>query len=210
MTMRSTTTTTLIAALLVPCFAACGDDGGGATTNELITTVILTFTPDGGGTPIVAEFDDPDGDGGLPPTVDPVNLPPGDYALAVRFQNRLETPPEEITDEVRDESDQHLILFTGSAVVGPATTNTTGPLTQAYADTDAKGLPIGLANTVTAGLGTGMLVVTLRHMPPEQPPQKGADTLALVKASGIDAIGGSTDASVTFAVTAGAPAPALQ
>jgi hypothetical protein len=46
-----------------------------------------------------------------------------------------------------------------------------------------------------------MLVVTLRHMPPEQPPEKAADSLDLVKAGGINAIGGSTDATVTFAVT---------
>jgi hypothetical protein len=190
-----------IALILAITLAACGDDGGQVSENELITTVALTFTPAGGGTPIVAEFDDPDGDGGLPPSVDPVDLTAGMYTLAVQFQNRLESPPEEITDEVRDEGEQHLILYTGSAVVGPATPNTAGPLTHAYADTDANGLPIGLSSTIVAATGTGMLVVTLRHMPPEQPPEKASDTLEIVKASGIDAIGGSTDATVTFSVT---------
>jgi hypothetical protein len=46
-----------------------------------------------------------------------------------------------------------------------------------------------------------MMIVTLRHMPPEEPPQKAADTLAKVKAGGIDSIGGSTDAQVMFEVT---------
>ena len=45
--------------------AACSDDGGSTNAEELITTVRLTFTPAGGGTAIVAEFDDPDGDGGV-------------------------------------------------------------------------------------------------------------------------------------------------
>jgi hypothetical protein len=179
--------------------AAC-DDGNGATENEVITTVILNFTPTGGAAQSF-EFDDPDGDGGEPGTSDPIMLAPGSYALTVQFQNRLEDPPEEITEEVADESDQHLLLFTGSAVVGPATANTTGPLTHSYADTDVNGFPIGLDNDITAAAGTGQLTVTLRHMPPEEPPQKDATTVDQVKTNGVDSIGGSTDASVNFTVT---------
>ncbi len=183
--------------------AACGDfNGKTVNPEEVITTVILSFSPTGGGSKVIAEFDDPDGDGGEPPTVQPVNLVAGTtYTLDVQFQNRLPTIPEDITVEVMDEGDLHLLLFTGSAVVGPATSNTTGPLTHAYADMDANGLPIGLTNTVMARTGSGELIVTLRHMPPEEPPQKASDTVALVKAGGLDAIGGSTDASVTFIVT---------
>ncbi len=181
--------------------AACGDDGGATNENEVITSVMLSFAPPAGA-PVLAEFDDPDGDGGQAPTVQPVNLVANTtYAMTVRFQNRLEDPAEEITEEVREESDVHLLLFTGSAVVGPATANTTGPLTQAYADTDANGLPIGLASTIATKPGNGQLIVTLRHMPPEEPPRKAADTLAQVKTSGVDSIGGSTDAQVTFTVT---------
>jgi hypothetical protein len=181
-------------------FAACGGvDGGGDNENEVITTVILNFTP-ANGSPIVSTFDDPDGDGGEAPTIDPVNLTAGSYTLTVQFQNRLETTPEEITDEVNDEHDVHLLLFTGTAVVGPATTNATGPLMQSYADMDGNGLPVGLTNTIVASAGTGQLTVTLRHMPPEEPPVKSASTLMDVKSSGFDAIGGSTDAQVNFMV----------
>ncbi len=193
----------LCAAVLPLTVAACGDftDGGATNAEEVITTVILSFAPSGGGTPATAEFDDPDGDGGDPPTVQPVNLVAGTtYTLTVRFQNRLADPVEETTAEIIDESDVHLLLFTGTAVVGPATTNTTGPITQAYADMDVNGLPIGLTDTIMASSGTGGMTVTLRHMPPEEPPQKAADTVAQVKANGIDAIGGSTDARVTFQV----------
>jgi hypothetical protein len=197
MSLKSLALVTVSAGLL----AACGDDGGdGENDNEVITTVILNFTPTSG-TPVVATFNDPDGDGGAAPTVDPVNLTPGTYTLTVQFQNRLAMPQEEITDEVRDEQNFHLLLFTGTAVVGPATTNTTGPLMQSYADMDHNGLPIGLTDNIVASAGTGQLTVTLRHMPPEEPPVKSADTVMQVKSGGVDSIGGSTDAQVNFTVT---------
>lgn len=181
---------------LVLCFlASCALDAGALNDQEVITTVILDF--DG----TTFEFDDVDGDGGEPPVIDPVVLVPGSYTLAVRFENRLEDPPEDITEEVRDESAVHLLLFTGSAVVGPATDNPTGPLAQTYADTDANGLPIGLENAIEVTPGEGLLTLTLRHMPPELPPEKSADTVAEARANGIDALGGATDAQVSFSVT---------
>ncbi|NVB78629.1 MAG: hypothetical protein HOV81_09565 [Kofleriaceae bacterium] len=183
------------------CLAACGDEGGAENPNEVITTVILNFAPSGGGATKTFTFNDPDGDGGSAPTIDPVNLTAGMYTLTVQFQNRLEDPAEEITDEVRDESVNHLVLFTGTAVVGPASSNATGPLTQNYADMDANNLPIGLSNNISAAAGTGTLTVTLRHMPPEEPPQKASDTLTMVKTGGVDSIGGTTDAQVNFDVT---------
>jgi hypothetical protein len=180
--------------------AACGDDGGSTNENEVITTVVLNFTPTSGSA-VVATWNDPDGDGGSAPTIDPVNLPPGNYSLTVQFQNRLVTPPEEITEEVMQENNFHLLLFTGTAVVGPATTNTTGPLMQSYADMDGNGLPVGLTDNIVASAGTGQLTVTLRHMPPEEPPVKSATTVMEVKTGGVDSIGGSTDAQVNFTVT---------
>jgi hypothetical protein len=187
------------AALLV----ACGDpgSGGGDNEQEVITTVQLTFMA-AGGLPIVAEFDDPDGDGGAPGTGEPISLTAAtSYTLTVAFINRLGTIPEDITLEVEDEGAEHQVFFTGSAVAGPATSNPTAPLTHSYADMDANGLPLGLTNTIVTGAGTGTLTVTLRHMPPEAPPEKSADTAAQVKAGGFTAIGGTTDAMVDFTVT---------
>jgi hypothetical protein len=182
--------------------AACGDDGGGGNENEVITTVTLTFTP-AGGAPVIASFRDPDGDGGMAPTIDPVNLTNATtYTLTVKFLNELETPAEDITVEVMDESDVHQLFFTGTAVKGPATSNTTGPLTHSYGDMDANGFPIGLTNTIAAATGTGMLTVTLRHMPPVSGNPVKTGTLAdTVKTSGIPALPGDTDASVTFMAT---------
>lgn len=187
--------------LLVLCVLAGCDEDMTSDPNEVITTVILNFAPTNGGPTVSPMFNDPDGDGGAAPTIDAVILMSGSYSLTVQFQNRLGTVPEEITTEVMDEADLHLLLFTGTAVVGPASATASGPLTQAYADMDANGLPIGLSTTITAVAGTGTLTVTLRHMPPEEPPVKSGDTLAQAKAMGIDSIGGSTDAQVNFMVT---------
>ena len=183
---------------------ACGHDDGPISGNEteVITTVVLSFTPDSGGAPVVAVFDDPDGDGGEPPTIDALDLGVGTYALAVRFENGLEDPPEDITAEVSDESHEHQVFFTGSSVDGPASDNPGAPLSQTYDDQDVNGLPIGLANTMIASIGSGELVVTLRHLPPIGGASiKTAETSSDVREVGFSGIGGSSDAQVSFVVT---------
>lgn len=189
--------------MLVSLAACGGDDGGTINSEEVITTMRLELVPMGGGSTINAAWDDPDGDGGEPPMIDTllVNFNTA-YAVTVRFQNALETPPEEITDEVRDESDEHQVFFTGTAVNGPAADNPGAPLTHAYTDMDVNGLPIGLANTFTSGAGgDGQLTVTLRHLPPVNGTAvKTADLAAEVRAGGFAAIGGESDANVTFEV----------
>jgi hypothetical protein len=185
--------------------AACGgdDDGGSENENEVFTTVSLSFAPASGGTAITAAFDDADGDGGAAPVIDPINLSNGaTYTVTVRFQNKLETPPEEITDEVRDESDEHQIFFTGTAVNGPASNHAGAPLTHSYADTDASGNPIGLSNAIVAATGTGELTLTLRHLPPvNDVAVKTANLATEVRDSGFASLPGSTDVQVNFPVT---------
>ncbi len=203
--MRCTTLFTAFSLVALSLVTACDDDGHSHNEGEVITTVVLTFTPAGGGTAITATFNDPDGDGGAAPTVDPINLARGvTYNTSVRFENRLETPAEDITLEVADESDEHQVFYTGTAVNGPASAQAGAALTHAYADTDANGLPIGLASTFATAnaAGTGTLVVTLRHMPPvNNTAVKTATTATTVRDSGFSAIGGENDANVTFQVT---------
>jgi hypothetical protein len=174
--------------LALLCLVGCSDDITTINSGELITSVVLTFD----GTSFTA--DDPDGDGGQAPAIDPITIAAGTTTLALRFENRLEDPPEDITEEVMDEGEAHQVFFTGSA--------TTGPLAITYADTDRNGLPIGLATTVVATPGTGMLTITLRHMPPlNDTPVKTADLAAQVKTTGTAALPGGSDAVVTFPVT---------
>jgi hypothetical protein len=177
----------LLAFLLL---AACGH-GDHDHENEVITTIRLTFTPPAGA-PVVAVWDDPDGDGGAPPTIDAIALAASTtYALTIAFENGLESPPEDITQEIRDEGEDHQLFFTGDA-----------PLAVTYADTDRNGLPIGLTTMVAASAGTGDFIVTLRHMPPRDgQPVKTATSADQVATGGITAVGGDTDATGTFAVT---------
>jgi hypothetical protein len=180
--------------LLAAC--ACGGDPINGNEGEVITTVSLSFAPITGA-PLTAEVDDPDGDGGLPPRVDAISLPPGTYSLTIEFLNRLETPAESITDEVRDEAEEHQVFLLGSAIVGGSP-----PLVHAYADRDANGLPLGLVNDITASTGSGDLEIVLRHLPPlAGGAVKVAGLAEEARANGLDAIGGDSDAAVVFPLT---------
>ena len=182
--------------------AQSGEDAGDHHEQEVITTVTLTFAPVAGGTPVVAAFNDPDGDGGQAPTIDAITLSNGtNYDLAVTFSNRLKSPPEDITEEIEDEGDEHQLFFTGSAVQGPATgSNAAAVVSHVYADQDGDGLDLGLENTITTLMtGSGQLTVTLQHLPPvNSTPVKVATLAADVASSGLGALPGDADASVTF------------
>jgi len=201
--MSTAMTRTLLAVSTVAACLACGEDGvDDGNEEEVITSVILTFTPQAGGAAISATFDDPDGDGGDAPTVDPVDLPAGDYTLAVAFENRLETPAEDITVEVSDEADEHQVFLFGTAVNGPASDVAGAPLTHAYSDTDSNGFPIGLSNSITAATGTGTLTLVLRHLPPvNDVAVKTADLAGEVSSGGIASIAGESDVQVDFVAT---------
>lgn len=171
--------------------------------NEVITTVELTFQPQGGGAAQVFTWADPENDGS--PVIDDITLLDAeDYTLSVAFLNELESPAEDITAEVDAESDEHQVFFTGDAVKGPATGDNAGAvIEQAYDDTDAGGLPVGLVNVITTlATGAGELIVTLRHMPPEgEEAVKVEGAAEEVAAGGFTAIGGDNDAQVTFPLT---------
>ncbi|MDX2018898.1 MAG: hypothetical protein SF187_01560 [Deltaproteobacteria bacterium] len=179
-----------------------GDEVGNINEPEVITTITLTATPTGGGASIVAGVDDPDGDGGNPPIVTPLVLSPGTYDMTINLQSKLSTPPADITQEVRDEGITHQLFFTGPAVNGPASAQPAAPLGQAYADADSNGLPVGLANKITASAGAGLLTITLRHMPAVNGVAVKTAALAeTVRTMGFSGIGGSTDLQVNLPVT---------
>lgn len=186
---------TRLALFSLVALAACSDvgDPNEANEEEVITTVELTFT--GGDETFTAVWSDIENDGSA--LVDDIGLlADTTYTVDVRFLNELEDPAEDITEEVEDESDQHQVFFTGTAVDD-------GLLTATYDDTDANGLPVGLSWTLDTGAaGTGDLVVTLQHLPPVDDAAQKEDGLADQAATnGVSSLPGDADVNVSFAVT---------
>lgn len=194
---------TALACLSAVFLAACGEEDlenpAPDNAEEVITTLKLTFTPEGGGAAINAEFKDADGDGGAAPTQTPINLTAGTtYTLELELLNETVSPDDEeyvIGDEVRGEAEEHQLFFTGTAI-GPV-------VTHAYADKESDyganavgaDLPLGMKGTVTAtAAGMGTFIVTLKH----QPPVNGAP----VKSATSTIADGGTDLEVTFQLTA--------
>lgn len=197
---------TLALALAAGCVPG-GDDHGGET--EIISRVELRFTPVGGGETLVFAFSDPDGDGGLSGTAEPVELALGvDYELEVAFVNDLVDPPEDISDEIAAEAEEHFVFIYGEGVSGPASSANAALLSHAYADLESdygpnavgEDLPLGLRNTITAGdPGTSTLRVMLRHLPElNGSPQKRGDLPAALAAG--EALPGDVDADLSFAL----------
>lgn len=173
--------TKLFMALLVASFAmtliSCDDDDPKKEdTPELITKVTLVFTPDGGGTPVVATATDPDGEGIQDIKTDgPINLAANtSYTMTIQLINELANPNDEaynLTAEVQDEGDEHMFFFgwTNNVFSNPEGDGNIDSRNDAvnYEDKDEDGLPIGLTTSWTtstsAALGTFRIV--LKHQP---------------------------------------------
>ena len=162
--------------------AACGDSTtapGGET--ELISRVTVVLTD---GTSTITSFiDDPDGNGPTAPAAQngAIALQVGRaYTGTILFENRLETPPENITEEVEEESDEHRVYY---IVTGPG-------LSIQTLDTDDSGRPLGLEYGFTpSAAGSGTLRVVLCHY--DDAPKVGTSTSCQ----------GETDIDVSFAYT---------
>lgn len=163
--------TILVATLLL--VGACSDDPKPTNEEELITTLRVTLVPRNEGQTVTLEFYDEDGDGSIAP-VYTYNPSTGEgslgrlaantvYDATIQFLNETENPAENITEEIEEEADDHLICFTESL---------TG-LTIEYADSEADYLTggssrvVGLSTTwtTTAATGQGTVVLALRHQP---------------------------------------------
>lgn len=167
---------------------ACGDDEPANVDEEVISRVTATFTP-AMGNAITAVFNDPDGDGGMAPTIDSVTLTAGaTYTLTLMFENALETPAEDITAEILEEAEEHQIFFLGDAV-GSVLTVAYADKESDYATNSGDDLPVGIKSTVMATTaGTGTLQVVLAHQPD-------------LKTATSDQNTGSVDVSIDFPVT---------
>ncbi|MDQ1087327.1 hypothetical protein [Siphonobacter sp. SORGH_AS_1065] len=126
--------------------------------NELITTVELTLKA-GNETAKVFTWNDPDGDGGNAPVITPISLDKGKtYTYSLRFLDESKSPIEDITEEIQEKKDEHLVIFTPTP---------SSLLTVTITDKDSKNLNVGLAGTIQtqSSAGTGKLKIQLRHQP---------------------------------------------
>lgn len=176
--------TKLLAILFITAltFTACSEDDHDDDHDheeELITTVNYTLT--NGDDIITLTFSDPDGEGGNDGTYSisgPLTAN-ANYTGEIELLNESESPAEDITEEVKEEDDEHEFFYT----------NTAG-LTIEKTDTDGNGNPLGIETRVNTGnAGAGTITVFLIH----EPTKPNNNTVA-------DA-NGSTDVEVTFNVT---------
>jgi hypothetical protein len=177
----------LVLASIIILAASCSDDDPIVVNEEeVITTVTVTLTPEDGGTSIVLNSVDLDGDGPDAPVV----TVSGDlaanttYTGATEVLNETEDPAEDITEEVLEEGVDHQFFYTFSNGLASTT----------YTDTDENGDPIGITFTLTTtDAGSESLTVSLIH----EPNKSGSGVVD----GSITNADGETDAEVTFPLT---------
>jgi hypothetical protein len=154
----------LIAALLITGCKKDEDDVENPTntnTSEVMTTLKLTFVDSAGVAPdVIAQYRDPDGDGGNSPVqFDEIRLLANKtYFASVVIKDETKTPVVTISDEVIDESNDHMFFYT------PTNVNATVTITDQ--DSNTPPLPLGI-NTKwrTQGVSSGTVRLVLRHQP---------------------------------------------
>lgn len=168
-------------------FISCNnDDPVVVNEEEVITTLIATLTPTGGGDTVELKTQDLDGDGPNAPEVTVSGSLAANtvYNGTIEILNELETPAEDVTEEIEEEADEHQFFF-------DATNNI---VVASYSDTDSNNLPVGLEYTITTTTpGSGTLTITLIHEPDK--------TATGVSDGDITNAGGSTDITETFDIT---------
>ena len=130
--------------------------------NELITTVKLNFSGkgiSGNDTTFTVSFDDPDGAGGNKPiSFDTIRFAANKtYTCDLILLDKSKNPVDTISNEVKEEADEHLFFFTPS---------NKDALTVTINDKDSKGRNLGLKTSwVTKSAATGTVKVKLMHQP---------------------------------------------
>jgi len=132
---------------------------------QLITTLQAPLTPQGGGSSLTVQLQDLDGEGGNAPVVDRIVVDAGTvYDGSIQELNELESPPEDITEEIREEAEAHQLFYETLGGFAPATV--------AYADKESDYVtnsgadhPVGLKFTLTvpANARNGQFRVSQSH-----------------------------------------------
>ena len=153
--------------------------------SELITTLKVVFVSSAGDTGVF-QFQDPDGDGGIAPSITNDTLKANtEYKLSyLILRDESTATPIEINTEILEEADEHQFFF-----IPENTLN----LDFSYRDSDKNGKPLGIQFDAKAGTKSkGNLRIVLRHLP-----NKAA---AGVSDGDISNAGGESDIEVDFQV----------
>lgn len=149
-------------------FSSCkkDDDDGHSDDQELITTLLLHF--ENNGTATTFAWRDVDGIGGNAPEIDNIDLAANTtYTLTLEVLDESKDPVDDITEEIRDEDEEHIFLFEDSGSL----------LTITTIDVDDEGNPVGLENNaVTGASGTGNLTISLKHEADKSNPANTGET----------------------------------
>lgn len=125
---------------------------------ELITTVQLAFTgPDDATGVYTFSFSDIDGEGGNAPVIDTIRLDAGAYYNCnLTFLDESKSPAEDITEEIKEEDEGHLVCFS----------STLSGMNFERLDTDGN-YGVGLVSkwSHTGDAENGNVTITLKHQP---------------------------------------------
>jgi hypothetical protein len=144
-------------------------DPNDETEHEAINAIDLVFKQSG---TTIATFtaEDPDGDGGNPPSrIDRITLKSGQtYSMETVLRNIVNGTSKVVNSSISSQSDHHELYYIPSGV-NVAITKT---------DKDVNGYPVGFYSSWSATTaGTGTLLMKLMHKPrikgPNDDPSKG-------------------------------------
>ena len=141
---------------LVAGSTACkkASDPNDENEHEAINKITLSFS--GAGTTATFTIEDPDGDGGNPPTrIDTIRLKAGQtYTSAIGFKNLSGGTERDLTAGISAQGKAHEVFYLPTGVT----------LTITKTDKDANGYPLGLNATWVVGTaGTGSVMLKLMH-----------------------------------------------
>ena len=177
---------TLLAATMF--FASCdSDDDAPEPENEVevITDVTLVFTNIDDTTDVVqASAQDPDGEGAQELVIaDEITLDTSKtYELTFEIFNNLETPGEDIGEEIFEEDNEHQLFFSFSdnsfaTPIGDGNIDNAADSLN-YSDNDENGNPVGLVTswtTPSTQISGGIFTARLQHQPDLKTATTGAD-----------------------------------
>jgi hypothetical protein len=124
--------------------------------HEAINSVTITFRS--GASTLSFTAEDPDGDGGNPPTrMDVIRLNANTtYTAELTLRNISGTTTRDITGNIQAQGQHHELFYLPAGV----------PVTVAKMDKDKNSLPLGFSTTwTTTATGTGSVLIKLMHKP---------------------------------------------